>query len=1357
MPDTPDSRGRSYGGMNGSDSYTMGQLNNFTDTKDFKQKVEENKSTLISMYSELQKFRERQADQLVQYESQLYQKADSQRYQREIEHRRNIANIMSRGWEDQSKAFEDYADRERKHYEDLRNQRISDERDIEREKEKSRQNDDRSNEEQRNKFTQMGEKFASNLVRKLSDGFNQFIENATGRLDFMGSFSQGASMAYQLRQDFGALTFSKNTLTDFKNAFTSAYYDMRGEGIFVDPQTMYQSYAKLNELVNLTGTNRDRLAGLLTAVTKIEQSASTYDVTTDMARVLEGRYGDEFITQLAYYNEAIQGHFENFTDTAINAIQNNSNYQFNLSQIATQLFDNVKDQQDWILKTNEDNMQSIGALADQINAPATEHLVNKYMGLLSTDSTSLTSLFQSDPILAGLMSQEGINVTGLNAEELTERMDEFIPMMAQAMQTAVKTNDVNTLNVYKTMGLLDENLVNTLAGTENINLDEIANVVNTGISQNEIDAVGESITKKKTIVDMANDLSTMAGFELASMDYQSGVLSGISFIAQLLQDFTGGIGGSGGALSNILSSFGSSFIGSAVGSSGSSGVLSSVLGVAGPIALAIGGVLAVAYAINEGVKDYRDAYMKVNADAFDDIEELSGKVDSTKAELEEQGQSWEDVKGVKATYAQDPVTGKLVQTGLGFTTDESEVTSTSDMSNAYMASSLDQKMTEAGYDITKPGDVFAAGFTGAVNIIDVIGSANAANAYANAIPKITEKPEGTGYELQDIYSGLGLIGTGEDLEEQTTYFYNHFDEFYDAYFNKDGSRKVDGSRILISPKDTKNTYTLTGEAGNWGGVSIKQGLSEGISAVPYDEYPALLHKGEMVIPARRANYLRRMLGMQTVNASDYPANIHTGNNNFVQSIPEFAAGDDAVAFAQANLGAPYDQGNREGKNPNVFDCSSLTARAYGSEGAGISGLGIPTAAGIGESWPNKGFSVIYGNNGELISKEDALAFGLKPGDVLLYNWNRSSNGRYWNINHAALFYSGDQQIHTSSPKKPLRIEGLWDNIAMILRYGSGGTGQASFGSNANQTGTTINQQRAKAYSALLGFTHIPWVAAFLGVNEQTGTGGSVSGGLSSSSAGISGGVGGTANPLRICTDGAPASEGRDGPYGSKYWQAGTAKSVDGRALNAFEINYMVHPGAIPSDLNKALSVVIDHGTGKAVWGILGEVGPTDNGWGEVSIAAARALGYSDASGKAGPGGNFEVRAFPGVKPDWSYSTINQQAAEAGRNMTSQNLLSDSTTVASYDQGTPWVPDDQLAMIHKGEMVVPANQNPLNENGVNFENISTSVVDALDEFSARVCNRLDKIITHLQQSDKTSLPNIQRSARLQALSEYRVSY
>ena len=38
---------------------------------------------------------------------------------------------------------------------------------------------------------------------------------------------------------------------------------------------------------------------------------------------------------------------------------------------------------------------------------------------------------------------------------------------------------------------------------------------------------------------------------------------------------------------------------------------------------------------------------------------------------------------------------------------------------------------------------------------------------------------------------------------------------------------------------------------------------------------------------------------------------------------------------------------------------------------------------------------------------------------------------------------------------------------------------------------------------------------------------------------------------------------------------------------------------------------------------------------------------------------------------------------------------------AYEQGTPYVPNDQIALLHKGEMVVPKNSNPL-ANGETFK-------------------------------------------------------
>lgn len=71
-------------------------------------------------------------------------------------------------------------------------------------------------------------------------------------------------------------------------------------------------------------------------------------------------------------------------------------------------------------------------------------------------------------------------------------------------------------------------------------------------------------------------------------------------------------------------------------------------------------------------------------------------------------------------------------------------------------------------------------------------------------------------------------------------------------------------------------------------------LATGLDNIPYDGYPAILHEGEMVIPAKRANFIRALFGKPTVNYSNVPANRSTGYNSFVQSIPEYASGVDYI-------------------------------------------------------------------------------------------------------------------------------------------------------------------------------------------------------------------------------------------------------------------------------------------------------------------------------------------------------------------------------------------------------------------------------------------------------------------------------
>lgn len=77
----------------------------------------------------------------------------------------------------------------------------------------------------------------------------------------------------------------------------------------------------------------------------------------------------------------------------------------------------------------------------------------------------------------------------------------------------------------------------------------------------------------------------------------------------------------------------------------------------------------------------------------------------------------------------------------------------------------------------------------------------------------------------------------------------------------------------------------------------------------------------------------------------------------------------------------------------------------------------------------------------------------------------------------------------------------------------------------------------------------------------------------------------------------------------------------------------------------------------------------------------------------------------------------------------------------YAQGTPWVPDTQVALIHEGEMVVPADKNPLNSDntssavGLPTDNSgSDDIVDAIKWQVSRLESKLDALINVVASSN-----------------------
>ena len=97
-------------------------------------------------------------------------------------------------------------------------------------------------------------------------------------------------------------------------------------------------------------------------------------------------------------------------------------------------------------------------------------------------------------------------------------------------------------------------------------------------------------------------------------------------------------------------------------------------------------------------------------------------------------------------------------------------------------------------------------------------------------------------------------------------------------------------------------------------------------------------------------------------------------------------------------------------------------------------------------------------------------------------------------------------------------------------------------------------------------------------------------------------------------------------------------------------------------------------------------------------------------------------------------------AEDGSYATSLCNMIDKYNLTQYKQGTPFVPNDQIALLHKGEMVVPSQYNPNNSKS-NPKSIESSD-ELLREFRAFVStfkNAVTYLASKIPQETQTYTP------------------
>ena len=355
------------------------------------------------------------------------------------------------------------------------------------------------------------------------------------------------------------------------------------------------------------------------------------------------------------------------------------------------------------------------------------------------------------------------------------------------------------------------------------------------------------------------------------------------------------------------------------------------------------------------------------------------------------------------------------------------------------------------------------------------------SAFARLLAIYNNPPDGS--ESLLLKEGSSLF----NWDNQTVNFIKNFAKYYRAYTKADGPYVYNNNdkRIKVTSPPWPDKSVIEGDYDVQSykediiNTAVKyQLLANGISAVPYNGFPAILHQGEMVLPSKKANYIRALFGEKPLPNSGVPEDISTGTNSFVQSLPDyhqsmipleggaddaipaFAAGDDAVAYMQnlAQQGITYQQ----------MDCSDSVAAAYKAAGVGVKAS--DNCRDI-YKWDKYGFSFLYNaaeNGNQRLTASGLSALGLKTGDVILMDL-KANNGRY--PDHVSLVSSPGSMIHSykSWDNRGLggpHVSGYWNNAIAVLRYGSGSNGKVNLDLNNSQYFTNAGNGGLSGFSNL---------------------------------------------------------------------------------------------------------------------------------------------------------------------------------------------------------------------------------------------------------------------------------------------------
>lgn len=932
-----------------------------------------------------------------------------------------------------------------------------------------------------------------------------------GSIAISQNLKSGADMAYNFRKEYGNYGIGQTGI--MADAITQAYKDMKREGITSDPTVHLKSLQSLRSMVSIGSLSQEKLAQLLSTTTKISESVLATDMSTPSMQYVLASFGtemaEEFIGRMALASKSTEGVY---TVDMANAMIANAEYVSQMQYLFGDKFVKVMEDQTQAFSLFGGLKGANASTLANLQAGFMDLQTGRYakdaayrlaglgggqLHLLDGRAMAMDPEAYLDTVRR---ASQSINATYLE--------DNFVGL-SELKQSGLLDVGFSINDIQQIAKITDEEW--------NRYKSNVSGAMERDYSAGEAQAELARQTDKYTSIDKTNLDSMFQGW-MHGTTYEDAVKEGFAktlgymdeflpYVEKIYSVFKGGSGGSGGLLQGIVSGATGSAIVKAGLSVPKAGGLSNQLAASlGVTALVAAGVYAAADYSKKSAETTA-AQLRVSDLKLDTIRDLltpggqSGQGGGTSASDLSGGKGF----STSVTQELDEKTGEYTSALTTEITDQSSIDSVIANSPATAYQSAYYSKSGMGFAYK---DLYAGSFLGGKeDRLEVIGefvtlgqnlcddnpfyammfrdyidsglleSDNALLWFFYNVGR--QGDNNTLPALTNTYKQGNLINLPKILSHVKNQSLPRL--FYPGSFNFDplGNSKQFGVgnylqetpyvnrynysalNYYMSTQDGINTFYPMGSDGTIDLSNESEGIQEkfigfatGLSNVPYNGMPAYLHQGEMVLPSGKANFIRALFGQKPVPGSGVPETQLTGNNSFVQSLPDyiqtgtisngdgdsgvygsFAAGDDAIAYARQYLGHfNYNRDRR--KDPGYFDCSSLVARSY-REGAGIN-VGVPTAAGIGEGFPGRGFGVLY--QGGRLTKAQTMGMGLKAGDILLYDLNDTNNGRFMDIDHAAMAYNSSQQLHTSSPGKPVRIEDMWNKVVMVLRYGAGGEG-----------------------------------------------------------------------------------------------------------------------------------------------------------------------------------------------------------------------------------------------------------------------------------------------------------------------------